>query len=129
MNPLEFDQMITFVYVSDQNKSKEFYEEIMGFPLRLDQGNCRIVETNQKGGGLLGYCLRESDAGQVITNFIVTLVTPSVDEWYEYLLSRGVQIAEPPKFNPEYKIYHFFFQDPDGHMFEIQEFKDPAWLM
>ena len=121
-----FEHMITFIYVSDLNRSKIFYEDIMGFSLRLDQGTCRIVETNQKGGGLLGYCARDQKSAPA-DNLIVTLVTSSVDEWYDYLSGCGVDIPRPPKLNQNYNIYHFFFNDPDGYKLEIQEFRDPAW--
>lgn len=122
----DFEQMIIFLYVSDLNRSKDFYEGIMKFPLRLDQGTCRIVETNQKGGGLLGYCSK--DPSKSIGNqFIITLVTPDVDVWYDYLKENGVEVLEPPQFNPGFNIYHFYFKDPDGHLLEIQEFRDPAW--
>lgn len=120
------NEMVTFIYVTDLIESKIFYEEIMGFSLRLDQGTCRIVETNGKGGGLLGYCA-DTDNPKPASNLIITLVTSSVDEWYEYLVDCGVKIPEPPKINHKYKIYHFFFADPDGYKLEIQEFRDPAW--
>ena len=121
-----FEQMITFIYVSDLDKTKIFYEKVMGFPLRLDQGKCRIVETNQKGGGLLGYCARDQKSAPA-DNLIITLVTSLVDEWYDYLTGCGVDIPGPPKLNLNYNIYHFFFTDPDGYKLEIQEFRDPAW--
>ena len=121
-----FEQMITFIYVSDLDKTKIFYEKVMGFPLRLDRGKCRIVETNQKGGGLLGYCARDQKSAPA-DNLIITLVTSLVDEWYDYLTCCGVDIPEPPKLNLNYNIYHFFFSDPDGYKLEIQEFRDPAW--
>ena len=126
MERFDFEQMITFIYVSDLDVSTRFYENIMGFPLRLDQGTCRIVETNQGGGGLLGYCTRNKNP-KPGCDLIITLVTSSVDEWYEYLLDCGVNIPEPPKINQKYKIYHFFFTDPDGYKLEIQEFRDPTW--
>ena len=126
MESLDFDQMITFIYVSDLSESMKFYEKIMGFPLRLDQGTCRIVETSKEGGGLLGYCAG-TDNPKPASNLIITLVSSSVDEWYEYLIDCGVKIPEPPKINHKYKIYHFFFADPDGYKIEIQEFRDPAW--
>jgi len=126
MEGLDFQQMITFIYVSDLDESKKFYEEIMGFPLRLDQGTCRIVETNREGGGLLGYCAKNKKPTPA-SDLIITLVSSSVDEWYEYLIDCGVKIPEQPNFNQKYKIYHFFFADPDGYKLEIQEFRDPAW--
>ena len=85
-----FEQMITFIYVSDLDQSKRFYEEIMGFPLRLDQGTCRIVEINQKGGGLLGYCAQEKNS-DLANGLIITLVTSAVDNWYDYLIDCGVK--------------------------------------
>ncbi len=124
-NP-KLDQMITFIYVSDLDQSKRFYEEIMGFPLRLDQGTCRIVEINQKGGGLLGYCSHEKNSTPV-NGLVITLITSSVDDWYNYLTDCGVMIQGPPTHNDKYKIYHFFFSDPDGYRLEIQEFNDPDW--
>ncbi len=120
------NKVITFIYVSDLIKSKKIYEEIMGFALRLDQGACRIVETNQEGGGLLGYYARDQKSAPV-DNLIITLVTSSVDEWYDYLTGCGLNIPGPPKLNLNFNIYHFFFTDPDGYKLEIQEFRDSAW--
>ena len=122
-----FDQMITFLYVTDLGRSKLFYEDIMGFPLRLDQGACRIVETNQQGGGLLGYCVKDQSSSNHEGRCTITLVTSNVDKWYAYLVSRGVELHEPPKYNQKFQIYHFYFRDPDGNLLEIQEFRDPDW--
>jgi len=127
MDDKVFDQMVTFIYVSDLLQSKAFYEGILNFPLRLDQGRCRIVETNQKGGGLLGYCVKDEYLREAERSFIITLVTPAVDEWYQYLVGRGVDVLGPPKHNQDFNIYHFFFRDPDGYLLEIQEFRDPNW--
>jgi len=126
MSKENFDEMITFIYVSDLENSRMFYEEMLKFPLRLDQGSCRIVETNKGGGGLLGYCVRDQNSDSA-NNLIITLVTSKVDEWYEYLINNGVQVPEPPSYNQRYKIYHFFFFDPDGYKLEIQDFRDPVW--
>lgn len=126
MERKHIDQMVTFIYVSDLERSKNFYEEIMGFSLRLDQGTCRIVETGQEGGGLLGYCARARNSDPV-GNLIITLVTSLVDEWYAYLIEKGVKVSEPPGYNKKFKIYHFFFFDPDGYQLEIQEFRGPNW--
>ncbi len=115
---------ITFFNVQDLEITKQFYEDLLGFDLILDQGSCRIIRT--VGNGLLGYC---SGSNRIIggDGVLITLVTPRVDEWYEYLVSRGVTITNPPQYNPDYKIYHFFFRDPDGYQLEIQEFRDPSW--
>ncbi len=126
MNDVLFEQQITFIYVSDLEAARKFYEDILQFPLVLDQGSCRIVSTIQGGGGFLGYCERkkeEVDSGGII----FTLVSSMVDEWFIYLQSRGVEIPEPPKINPAYDIYHFFLRDPDGYTLEIQQFLGSSW--
>lgn len=74
----------------------------------------RITETNKEGGGLLGYCAG-NDNTKPASNLIITLVSSLVDKWYEYLIDCGVKISEHPKINHKYKIYHFFFADPDGN--------------
>jgi catechol 2,3-dioxygenase-like lactoylglutathione lyase family enzyme len=127
VNNVLFDQQITFIYVKDLAVSQEFYEDVMGFPLMLDQGTCRIVTTCQSGGGgYLGYCKsKEADGDR--SCLILTLVTPLVDEWYVYLKERGVPLLNPPRINPQYDIYQFFLKDPDGYTIEIQSFLDSRW--
>jgi catechol 2,3-dioxygenase-like lactoylglutathione lyase family enzyme len=102
---------------------------MLGFPIVIDQGACRIVKIAVGGGGYLGYCERLDGPGQ-ISGIIVTFTVPTekdVDNWYAHLLEQGVTIPDPPKDNPRYDIYHFFFQDPDGYLLEIQAFHDPDW--
>ncbi len=36
------DSLITFLYTDDFDSSIQFYEHLLGFPLFLDQGTCRI---------------------------------------------------------------------------------------
>jgi len=124
VNILRFDHQIIFIYVRNLKKSSAFYEGIMGFPLVLDQGGCRIIQTAE--GGYLGYCDRGGRSLEE-KSLILTLVTTRVDDWYAYLQEKEVEIFEPPKINPEYDIYHFFLKDPDGYLVEIQQFLDPTW--
>jgi catechol 2,3-dioxygenase-like lactoylglutathione lyase family enzyme len=119
-----FDQQITFIYVQDLAISQSFYENLLGLDLILDQGACRIVKTS--GDAYLGYCFSPGrERGE--DGVLITLVTPYVDEWYEYLLENEVVLLDPPKLNTEYGIYHFFFLDPDGYKIEIQHFTDENW--
>jgi catechol 2,3-dioxygenase-like lactoylglutathione lyase family enzyme len=118
------DEQITFLYTRDLETTARFYEEVMGLPLTLDQGSCRIYRIN--GDAYLGFCQRES-APEVPSGIIFTLVTDAVDEWYTYLQAQGVDFEKPPETNPEYDIYHCFLRDPNGYLIEIQQFLDPAW--
>jgi catechol 2,3-dioxygenase-like lactoylglutathione lyase family enzyme len=124
MNKPPLEQQVTFLYTHDLAKTDHFYETVMGLPLVLDQGSCRIYQVSKDG--FLGFCERGT-ADQQRENVIFTFVTSRVDAWYEYLLARGVQFEKKPALNPDYNIYHCFLRDPNGYLLEIQQFLDPAW--
>jgi catechol 2,3-dioxygenase-like lactoylglutathione lyase family enzyme len=96
---------------------------VLGLELWLDQGSCRIYQVS--GDGYVGVC-QSSGTKTPLTdkqsNVIFTLVTPQVDEWFDYLQQRGVVFEKPPTFNETYKIYHCFLCDPNGYLIEIQRF-------
>ncbi|HAJ36053.1 MAG TPA: glyoxalase [Chloroflexi bacterium] len=117
-----FTQQVTFLYTSDLVATARFYEAIIGLPLALDQGNCRIYRVS--ADGFLGFCARR---GAQPSGVIVTFVTPDVDGWYDRLCAQGVVFEKAPVFNPDYNIYHCFLRDPNGYLLEIQRFCDPAW--
>ena len=121
------DQQITFLYTRDLAGTDHFYQEVMGLPLKLDQGNCRIYQTSQTSH--IGFCQRaeacEEPSAQAMRQVILTFVTPEVDAWYDHLSSKGVGFEEPPSVNADYNIYHCFLRDPDGYLIEIQHFLHP----
>lgn len=116
------EQQITFLYTNDLTTSATFYEDKLGLKLWLDQGSCRIYSVC--GSAYLGLCQTSetSTSPPDGTGVIFTLVTPQVDEWYEYLKKIGVEFEKPPTVNEKYKIYHCFFRDPNGYLIEIQRF-------
>lgn len=116
-----FDQQITFLYTRDLAASSHFYEAVLGLPLVLDQGTCRIYRVAQ--GAYLGVCARADAPPGQQSALIITLVTPDVDGWYERLMAVGLSIEHPPRHNPIYHIYHFFLRDPNGYLVEIQRFE------
>jgi len=119
-----FSQQVTFLYTRDLAGTATFYEEILGLPLALDQGSCRIYRV--AGDAFLGFCQREETPEQP-QGIIVTLVTDEVDRWYEELRARGIAFDKLPQHNETYNIYHCFLRDPNGYLIEIQQFLDPAW--
>ena len=126
MSHPQIDQQITFLYTSDLQSTAHFYEEVIGLTLTLDQGACRIYRTGE--GGYLGFCQRENTPSDH-ENIIYTLVTPYVDEWYQYLVEQGVTFEKPPAINRKFKIYHCTFRDVNGYLIEIQRFLDEDWFI
>ncbi len=116
------DQQVTFLYTNDLSATADFYERVLGLPLVLDQGVCRIYRV--VGEAFLGFCTRE---GRPVNtdDVIVTLATTEVDAWHEYLTAHDVTIEKAPAHNETYNIYHLFARDPNGYLLEIQQFRDP----
>lgn len=120
---LTIESHIVFLATRDLATTAAFYEKTLGLPLALDQGKCRIYQVAQ--AAFLGFCAKdEITAGDGV---IVTLVTRDVDGWYAQLRTKGVAFEKAPVHNPEYRIYHCFFRDPNGYLLEIQRFDDPRW--
>lgn len=117
------DQQITFLSVADLERSSAFYSEILGLPLVLDQGDCRIFGVS--ASAFLGICRRQGIGDRA--GVIVTLVTHDVDGWHERLTGAGVACVRPPIHNERYHLYQAFYRDPDGYLVEIQRFLDPEW--
>lgn len=118
-----FDAAMTFCYTRDLVRLAAFYEGVMGLPLALDQGGCRIYRV--AGSGYFGFCERPNLPPA--EGVLLTFVTDDVDGWYERLSAAGVPFDKTPASNPEYGIYHCFCRDPDGNRLEIQRFDDPDW--
>jgi catechol 2,3-dioxygenase-like lactoylglutathione lyase family enzyme len=117
-------QQITFLRTNDLEATARFYEEVLGLPLKLDQGTCRIYQVSRDG--YLGFCLQKEGRAEIDPRaVIVTLVTQDVDGWYARLSQRGVAFEKPPAVNPDYDIYHCFLRDPNGYLLEIQRFLHP----
>lgn len=115
-------QQITFLHTENLDRTKKFYSDVLGVQLVRDQGTCLIFRVTDSA--YLGFCehIESINQGRKV---ILTLVTDDVDAWYRDLVEKNIEIVEPPKANPKYQIYHFFFKDPDGYWVEIQRFDKP----
>lgn len=118
---------ITFLYTQNLEEIARFYEQCIGLSLKLDQGSCRIYQVS--ADGYLGFCqvavAAEAAPAPCTGKVILTLVTPDVDGWYQYLCEQGIEFEKPPAVNERYRIYHCFLRDPDGNLVEIQRFLHP----
>jgi catechol 2,3-dioxygenase-like lactoylglutathione lyase family enzyme len=118
------EQQVTFLATGDLEANAAFYQEVLGLPLILDQGVCRIYQAG--AAAFLGFC-EHLPLAEEERPVIITLVSQDVDGWYEYVSARGVVVEKRPAMNTAYNIYHFFMRDPDGYLVEVQRFLDPAW--
>ena len=119
-----FESSVHFYYTHSLSETSTFWEEVVGLPLILDQGTCRIYRISPDG--YLGFCEKE-DVSTAKDGVIITLVTEKVDEVIAKLRARGLSLEKKPAFNPTFNIYHAFFRDPNGLLIEVQRFEDPRW--
>ncbi len=95
----------------------EFYTTRLELNIWIEQEDCTILRQDNL---ILGFCQRETaDTGGIITFWYGS--NKEVDDEYAKL----ADVAEgPPEVNEKYRIYHFFFRDPEGRMLEVQRFLD-----
>jgi catechol 2,3-dioxygenase-like lactoylglutathione lyase family enzyme len=118
---MRYDSLVTFIRSANLDRSEEFYRELLGLDLVLDQGRCRIFRISESG--FLGVCEGRPSPDGVI----VTLVAADVRERCSELERRGVIFEKPVTYNADFDITHAFVRDPDGYLVEIQRFESADW--
>lgn len=118
-NKAEF--MITFIYYRDLRKGIEFYGELLGFPLEIDQGWSKIYRVSETG--YLGIVdeTRGFHKWRREKTVQICLRVQDISHWYRYLLDKGVTTLSEVFTSEELKIKAFVFEDPEGYQIEIQE--------
>lgn len=108
---------IIFYRTTKLENIHNFYTNLVGATLWLDQGGCRIYKF---GNMLFGFCQREeTDIGALLTFFYPD--REGVDRVYKKLKDSA---EAAPTDNPQYRIYHFYAVDPDNRPIEFQYFWD-----
>ncbi|WP_137701180.1 VOC family protein [Marimonas lutisalis] len=111
---------ITWVYCDDLESTCAFYADTLGFMLVRDAGTARIFETT--AGAMIGVCIAFEDRIVQPAGGMITLLTDDVDKWYAYLIEEGAALRGPPRELPQFGIYSFFCEDPNGYVIEFQRF-------
>ncbi len=125
--PTEGVELTHILVVSDIERSKQFYSDILGAEIYREYGGTSCVLSFQGSWLLLVtggeptddkpevYFSKPVDINQV--SHAMTIRVPDCNEAYEILRSRGAEFITPP-YNWGEEI-RCFFRDPDGHLFEI----------
>jgi catechol 2,3-dioxygenase-like lactoylglutathione lyase family enzyme len=114
--------------VRDVDAAKEFYTEQVGFHLDHDVSpseTMRVVQMTPPGSScsvVIGQGLPLGEPGSVKG---VQLVVDDLETIRGELASRGVGISDVQQMGPEGSpgSRYCFFEDPDGNMWAIQEYK------
>jgi len=112
--------VIHFYKTYDLTAVRRFYGDVLGLTLYKDQGKCLIYDLD--GHGKIGFCTHHPahHANSTCIAFVYERKI-EVERMYERLKTEVSSITQP-KLNDEFKLYHFFAEDPDGHTLEFQVF-------
>ncbi|NNF19347.1 MAG: VOC family protein [Flavobacteriaceae bacterium] len=128
---LAFKALTTILVVSDLQRSKSFYVDILGASLfREYGGNSAVLEflgnwillvtpggpTEDKPGTYFTTPAKPENVSHCFT-----LRVDNCQKSYEILKSNGAEFLTPPL--DRGSETRCFFRDPDGHLFEISEFR------
>lgn len=98
--------------VSDLDRSRRFYTEVVGLTAGYDNGAMVAFE----GAGLV-IDLADGDIGK---GTIVAFACEDVDAEYRRLAERGASVGEPPQ-DRFWGVRNFYLTDPDGHELEFEQ--------
>jgi len=130
-NPFEDSALTTILVVSDMGRSKAFYTDVLGAKLFREYGGDSLV-LEFLGNWLLLVTPGGPTDDKPDTQFVVpvnkdevshsfTIRVKDCQQSYEILKGRGADFLTPPyRRGAETRC---FFRDPDGHLFEISEYR------
>jgi predicted enzyme related to lactoylglutathione lyase len=115
---------IVWLYYKNLPAAQRFYEDVLGLTLTVDQGFAKVYQVSPTSFvGLVDESQglhRASDTKPVTVSF----VTEQIDQWYEYLVSKGVKTRGPVRDATRHPTRGFVAYDPEGYFLEFERFLD-----
>lgn len=117
---MKYSSAITFLYYNDFSYGIDFVEHVLELNLVMDQGFARVYEVNEKA--FLGLVQKQNDTTGVPGSTLFSLSTTNVDQEYKRVMQLEVNNLSEIKHFESIPLKSFFFDDLEGHKFEIQQF-------
>ena len=105
--------------VSDAQRSKKWYTEVLGFKVVLEKGHALAVSPNVNGPNLVLHLCGDNFAPLEPGNTGIGFTADDFDRTCKELSAKGVKFSLPPRDDDGYKIAKFL--DPDGNEFWLFE--------
>lgn len=116
---MKYSSVITFLTYKDFEYGIQFMEDVLQLDLVLDKGFARVYQVNQKA--YLGIVQKGNNEEQP-GNTLFSLTTSNVDSEFERVSKLEVENLTELKIIESIPLKSFFFDDKEGHKFEIQQF-------
>jgi len=113
---------IVWLYYKDILEAQAFYEKNFGSKLLVDQGFAKVYSSSPTG--FIGLV----DESQGLHRFTpkkavnVSFLTDQIEEWYEHLKKKGVNIKDPLEEMESIPVRAFVAYDPAGYFIEFDQF-------
>mgnify|MGYP001800088206 FL=1 len=117
---------ITFFYYRDLPAAMQFYEDVLGLPLAIDQGWCKIYRICPSAHVGLVDETRGMNKWAPVKPVQLCIRVPGVDEWYAYARAQSLAGLSELFTNDEIGIRAFVFNDPEGYQIEVQSATRPG---
>ena len=112
---------ITFFYYRDLPGAMRFYEQVLGLPLAIDQGWCKIYRLCPGAHVGLVDEARGMHRANPVKPVQLCLRVADVDAWYGYARALALPNLSQLFENETLGIRAFVFDDPEGYQIEIQQ--------
>lgn len=117
---MRYTGAITFIYYTDFAYGNSFVKNILGLKEVMDQGFAKVFQVNEKS--FLGIV--EKTKARVKGDTLFSLNTNNLLNEYSRIQQEEVFFLSEIKSFPQIPLKSFFFDDKEGHHFEIQEFQN-----
>lgn len=114
------DLATTFLYYRDLPRAMRFYEDILGLPLAIDQGWCKIYRICPGAHVGLVDETRGMNKWAAVKPVQLCIRVASVADWYAYAQAKALDNLSKLFENDALGIRAFVFTDPEGYQIEIQ---------
>jgi catechol 2,3-dioxygenase-like lactoylglutathione lyase family enzyme len=131
-NPFADSALTSILVVADMTKSKSFYVDTLGATIFREYGGDSMV-LNFLENWILLVTPGDPTIDKPDTHFVLpdrnsvshsfTIRVKDCIKSYEILRTKGAEFITPPITKGEET--RCFFRDPDGHLFEISEYREP----
>jgi len=108
---------IVFFTTNELETLRTFYTERIGANIAVDQGDCLIFEKNDFN---FAFCTRDGEPEVCGVLTFLFEDTEGVDNIYEQV--SDIAESKPTDRSPDYNIYQFYAEDPEGRTLEFQTF-------
>ncbi len=121
---LEVMATVLWLYYDELQPIQDFYEELLGVDLMVDQGWAKVYQASRTGfiglvDGSRGLHQATQEKGVTVSFF-----TEDVDGWFERARGLGVELRTPELTDESGRVRVFVAYDPDGYYLEWDTFRD-----